>query len=116
MSNPDIAEIERKDKLLGIKGLKMAGELYAAGTHPTDYRLSPVYGDFSGLGKISLFIGTHDLFLADSRKLKQKMEEQHIGINYFEYPKMFHVWMAFTNLKESHHAITQIATLVNSKN
>jgi|SRR5690554_604488 len=115
MSNPDIAKIDKKDKLLGIEGLKMAGKLYAAGIDPTDDRISPIYGDFSGLGKISLFIGTHDLFLADSRKFKQKMKEQQISINYFEYQKMFHVWMAFTNLKESKHAINQIATLVNPK-
>ncbi|SFC83587.1 Acetyl esterase/lipase [Parapedobacter composti] len=116
MSNPEIVEIDRKDKLLGTKGLKMAGELYAVGLNPTDYRVSPIYGDFSGLGKISLFIGTHDLFHADSRKFKQKMEGRNISVNYFEYPKMFHVWIALTNLKESQHAINQIAILVNSKN
>lgn len=87
MSNPNITETDKKDKRQSIKGLKMAGQAYAAGLDARDYRVSPLYGDFSGLGKISLFIGTHDLFLADSRKLKQKMKEQNIPINYFEYPK-----------------------------
>jgi acetyl esterase/lipase len=113
MSNPDIIEIDKKDNLLGINGLKMAGQAYAADLYEKDYRVSPLYGDFSELGQISLFIGTHDLFLADSRKLKERMKKQNIPINYFEYPKMFHVWIALTNLKESQHAINQIATLVN---
>lgn len=113
MSNQDIIEIDKKDKLLGIKGLKMAGELYTAELNPTDYRVSPIYGDFSGLGKISLFIGTHDLFHADSRKFKQKMKVQDISINYFEYPKMFHVWMVLTGMKESQHVISQMTTLIN---
>jgi len=116
MSNPDIVEIDKKDKLLGIKGLTLAGQLYAAELAPKDYKVSPIYGDFSDLGKISVFIGTHDVFLADSRKLKERMKEQNVSINYFEYPKMFHVWMAVTSLKESRHAINQIATLVHSEN
>jgi acetyl esterase/lipase len=116
MSNPDIIEIDKKDKLLGIKGLTLAGQLYAAESAPKDYKVSPIYGDFSDLGRISLFIGTHDVFLADSRKLRERIKEQNVSINYFEYPKMFHVWMAVTNLKESQHAINQIATLVNPKN
>jgi len=116
MSNPDIMEIDKKDKLLGIKGLKMAGQAYAAELDPKDYKVSPIYGDFSDLGQISIFIGTHDMFLADSRKLKEMMKKQNTPINYFEYPKMFHVWVAVTNLKESQHAINQIAALVNPKN
>lgn len=114
MSNPGIVEIDKKDKLLGIKGLKMAGQTYAAGLDPTDYRVSPLYGDCSGLGKISLFIGTHDLFLADARKFKEMMRLQNIPFNYFEYPKMFHVWVALTSLKESRHAVDQIAALVKA--
>lgn len=116
MSNPEIAEIDKRDKLLGINGLKMAGQAYAAGLEPTDFKVSPIYGDFSGLGQISLFIGTHDLFLADARKLKEKMGKQNIAMNYFEYPKMFHVWIALTSLKESQHAINELAKLVSHEN
>lgn len=113
LSNPGILQLDKKDKLLGIRGLQLAAQSYAAGLPLSDYKLSPVYGDLSGLGQISLFIGTHDLFLADSRKLKERLKEQHIPINYFEYPKMFHVWVAVTSLKESQHAIKQIVQLIN---
>lgn len=115
MSNPEISQIDKKDRLLGIKGLEMAGKAYAAGLNATDYRVSPIYGDLSSLGKISIFIGTHDVFLADARRLKLKLENKNIPVNYFEYPKMFHVWMAVTSLKESKHAINQITMLINSQ-
>lgn len=114
MSNPGIIDIDKKDKLLGIPGLKMAGQAYANGLDARDSRVSPIYGDCSGLGEISLFIGTHDIFLADARKFKKKMEEQDNPINYFEYPKMFHLWVALTSLKESKHAIHQMATLIKA--
>jgi acetyl esterase/lipase len=113
MSNPDIIKVDKRDKLLGIKGLLMAGQAYAGTVDPRDFRISPIYGDFSGLGKISIFIGTHDLFIADTRKLKDMLDTANIPFNYFEYPKMFHVWVAVTNLNESRHAIEQITTLIN---
>lgn len=116
MTNPGIAEIDKKDKLLGIEGLELAGKAYAAELESTDYRVSPIYGDLTNVGKISIFIGTHDLFLPDSRKLRDKLDALNIPFNYFEYPKMFHVWIAVINLKESKHAIKQIASLINSSN
>jgi acetyl esterase/lipase len=114
MSNPDIREVDKRDKALGIKGLQMAGALYAGATDAKDYQVSPLYGEFSGLGRISIFIGTHDLFIADARKLRDILDNAGIESNYFEYPKMFHVWVAVTDLKESQHAIQQISWLISS--
>lgn len=116
MSNPDIIKVDKKDKLLGIKGLQMAGQAYAETLDMKDYKVSPIYGNFSGLGKVSVFIGTHDLFIADTRKMKYLMNKENIPINYFEYPKMFHVWALLTSLKESQHAIDQMALLINDEN
>jgi len=112
MSNKDIIEVDKKDKFLGIKGLQLAGESYVGNLDLKDYRVSPIFGDFSDLPTISIFIGTHDLFVADARKLKSITEKSNIGINYFEYPKMFHAWMLLTKLKEAKHAINQISILI----
>lgn len=115
MSNPAIIEVDKKDKILGIKGLQMAGESYAGDIDTKDFKVSPIYGDFSGLGKISMFIGTNDLFIADTRKLKNLLAQKNIPVNYFEYPKMFHVWVIVTGLKESKHAINQMASLIKNE-
>jgi acetyl esterase/lipase len=74
MTNPDILAVDKYDKLLCIKGLQLAGEAYADKLDLKDYRVSPIYGDLNQLPKISIFIGTHDLFIADSRKLKSKLD------------------------------------------
>jgi acetyl esterase/lipase len=113
MSNHDILEIDRKDRILGINGLQMAGELYAGDLDLKNYRVSPIYGNLSDLGEVSLFTGTHDILLADARKMKLQFESLGIPINYFEYPKMFHGWMEFKELKESIVALEQIAGLIN---
>lgn len=115
MSNPDILEIDENDKILGIKGLQMAGKSYAGQLETDNYKVSPIYGELSDLPKISIFVGTHDLFVADSRKLKNKAISLDIPINYYEYPKMFHVWILANKLKEAKFAMDQIKSLVLSE-
>ncbi len=113
MTNPDILAVDKYDKLLSIKGLQLAGEAYADKLDLKDYRVSPIYGDLNQLPKISIFIGTHDLFIADSRKLKSKLESANILFNYFEYSKMMHVWIIISVLKEAKNSINQIVKLIN---
>lgn len=112
MSNPELNEVDKKDKMLGIKGLQLAGRAYAGTLDNKDFRVSPIYGNFQRLGKISVFIGTHDLFITDCRKLKELLDMENIPFNYFEYPKMFHGWMVVTGMKESKQAIRQITDLI----
>lgn len=112
MTNPEILNIDKNDKILGIEGLQMAGKGYAGQLSTTDYKVSPIYGSLSHLAKISVFVGTHDLFLADARKLKDKAHAQNIHLRYYEYPKMFHVWILVKKLKEAEKAKQQIIALI----
>ncbi|MGV8981620.1 alpha/beta hydrolase fold domain-containing protein [Clostridium sp.] len=113
LKNADISAIESEDPVLGISGLQKAGKLYAGQGDPNDYLLSPINGQIEGLGKISIFIGTKDILVADTRKFKSITEEKGININYYEYKDMIHVWPLF-NLPESKKAIEQIIRLVRS--
>lgn len=113
MSNPDILAIDQNDKILGIKGLQLAGEGYAGQLELDDYKVSPIHGDLTGLPKISIFVGTHDILCADARKFKSKAQASNLALNYFEYPKMFHIWILLQNLKEAESAIAQITSLIN---
>lgn len=113
MNNPDISFIEKKDKILSYKGLKTAGLKYAGNLDVNDYRVSPIYGDLTGICRISVFTGTNDLLHADARRFKQLMRAQNISFNYFEYPKMFHDWIIITNLKESKDVLNKVYNIVN---
>lgn len=113
LNNEEVIKLEPKDPLLSIEKLIEAGKLYAGGDDPKNYMLSPIYGSTDGLGKISVFIGTHDILLADAKKLKEKAEKSGVEINYFEYPDMIHVWMLM-GLPESKKATTQIIELIGN--
>lgn len=111
LTNPDIPAVERKDPILGSHGLAIAGRLYAGDTDPRHYQLSPINGDLQGLGEISVFIGTHDLMLADCRKFRDRAAAEGVKINYFEYPGMNHVFPAMP-IPEARRAIGQIVDLI----
>jgi len=112
MCNPILDRLDKEDNLLSIAGLKTAGQKYAANLDLKDFRVSPVYGDLTGMCRISLFTGTRDILNADAQKFKQLMKEQKIYFNYFEYPDMFHDWVIITSLKESLDVINKVDTLV----
>ena len=111
MANPEIAEIDKHDKILSLNGLKIAGKSYAGDLDVADYRVSPIYGDFTNLVRISLFIGTNDMLIADARKCKKILEDQKIKFNYFEYPKMFHDWIIVTSLNEAKDVLNKVKNL-----
>jgi acetyl esterase/lipase len=112
MQNPGIQALDKLDRMLNIEGLKEAGRLYAGDLGVQHSMASPVYGDFKDIGKISIFIGTYDLLLADCQKMKAQMEAAQMPLNYYEYPKMFHAFMVVSSMKESKHVVQQIVDLL----
>ncbi|MEJ5273368.1 MAG: alpha/beta hydrolase [Spirochaetota bacterium] len=112
MENPYINLIDKYDVMLNVEGLKKAGKLYAGDFDLKDYRVSPIYGNFENLGEISIFTGTHDVLYADIIRLKSMLKEKNIEFNYFEYPCLFHDFMIFTNLVESHDVIKKVQSIL----
>ena len=114
-SQPEALAVAPKDRMLDIKGLREAGKIYAQDYALQSPQVSPIFGQMQGLGQISIFIGTHDVFVADCRALQRRLTAEGIGHHYFEYPKMFHVWVAVVSLPEAKSAIAQIAELVRAQ-
>ena len=111
LSNPEINRLSQIDPFLDKESLRQAGNLYAGELATDHYLLSPINGSLEGLGKISLFVGSNELIVADARKLKILAEARGLSLNYFEYADMVHAWM-FLNLPESKKARQQIANLI----
>lgn len=112
MSNPEILKTDKQDKILGIKGLQLVAKGYAGELNTSSYKVSPINGSLSNLTRISLFVGTHDLFVADSRKPRDNAHSLGVPLKYYEYPKMFHVWILVKKLREAKHARKQIVSSI----
>ena len=114
LGNPEIAALEAVDPILGRWDLEMAGNAYAGNANRDNYLLSPINGELGGLAKLSIFIGTKDILLADVKKLYLIAKGKGIKINYYEYQEMLHDWLLF-QLPEAKKALLQVAQLVDAE-
>lgn len=111
LHNPAIREIEAKDPFLNMERLRRSGLSYAGGTDPENYLLSPINGPLDGLGMISVFAGSHEILVADTRRLQSLANSKGIKLNYHEYAGMVHDWFLL-NFPESKEATRQIVGLL----
>ncbi|MEK5487352.1 MULTISPECIES: alpha/beta hydrolase fold domain-containing protein [Lysinibacillus] len=93
LENPQILEYEEKDPMLASAGMEVITKIWAADKDLKDPLISPIYGDFQGLGKITHFIGTHESLYPDAIKFDEQLTEQGIDITTFVYPQMNHVFV-----------------------
>lgn len=112
LSNPLMFEYAKKDPILGPEGMEVITKIWTADKNVTDPLISPIYGDFKGLGKITHFIGTHDMLYPDAIKLDEKLAEQGIDIKTFVYPEMLHVFvvMPIPEAQDAQEKIIQVIT------
>lgn len=90
LDNPSIVELEKFDSVCAIKGNKYAGKLWAGDLDIKNYLVSPIYGKFSDLSKITIATGEFDIMKPDCVKLSQKLDKEKINHNYIEYRGQCH--------------------------
>lgn len=105
LENPAIGPIDARDPWLSRVGLRECGHLYAKDLDAKDPRVSPLHGPLDAIPRISMFIGTRDILLPDTRKLRDRAPEK---ISLFEYPEMVHDFMLIRVLPEARKAFREI--------
>jgi acetyl esterase/lipase len=111
MSNPGIAALEPLDPVLRLSGLRLAAKAYAGVAPLDDPRLSPIHGPLEGLGRLSVFIGTRDVLLADARRLKSLLDEKGIDFDWYEGKGMIHDWVLLP-VMEAKSSIDRIVEMI----
>ncbi len=107
LSNPAIKELEALDLILSAETLVKCADWFAAGLHVKSPLLSPLYGTMNDLNSVAVFVGTHELFLADCRQLQKKTESSNTSLVYKEYSDMQHDFILFP-IKERHHLLNDV--------
>lgn len=118
--NPKIKDYEELDPMLSAWGLEKIGRMWA-GCDPFSGKcvninhpyLSPINGDFTNLSKISIFVGTHEIFLPDCMKLHEILNKKGIDHNFFVKEKMNHVYPIYP-MKEGHEALSKTAKIIDN--
>ena len=92
MSNPDMPAYAEHDPMLGIDGARRMGEVWADGLSMTDPRVSPLYGDLSGLCPVTLTTGTWEVFYPDELLLAEKLQATGTACDLIIGERMIHCY------------------------
>jgi acetyl esterase/lipase len=92
LSDPAVAMVARIDPVLAVEGLRIAGAAYRGTLKADDPTVSPINGDLSGLGRLTVFTGTRDLLNVDARRLRERIDAGVFGtrIRFHEADAMIH--------------------------
>lgn len=113
LSNPEIKKYEEKDLILSIDGCKYAGELWKGKLSNNNFLVSPLYGNYDNLGKITIIVGGNELLKPDINKLKNKLDDLKINYNYFEYYKQCHNFAIYPT-KEAKDVINNMSSIIKN--
>lgn len=91
-SNPQIPEVQPDDPWLAVPGARYLSETWRADLDVTDQRVSPIFGDLTRLGPITVFSGTHDILNPDARRLVSELEDAGVDVDYHEEVSLLHVY------------------------
>lgn len=92
MNQPEQLDLERRDAMLAVAGLREAARTYARGLPLDDPRISPLHGDLRDLPAISVFTGTHDILNPDAHRLLDRCAQAGTTCELIEAPAMPHVY------------------------
>lgn len=95
MSNKAIEYLQKRDPMLDMQMLKACADAYRGSVSSKDPLVSPLYGSLKNLCPITLFIGTHELFLSDARRFQEKAKQEGATLEYYEKRRMNHDYVLF---------------------
>lgn len=112
MTNDGVVAYDAVDPMLDRDYLRLAGLAWAGSDAETrDPYVSPVLGDLTGLAPVTLFMGTHEILMADIPALKDALIAGKVDYRIIIGEKMNHGYPFFP-IPEAQHAIRQTAILI----
>ena len=92
LSNPEIPRVQPSDPWLGVDGGRVLGELWSGDVDLVDPIVSPLFGDFTGLGPLTVFSGTRDILNPDAHLLVDRAQSAGVEVTFRELEGELHVY------------------------
>ena len=80
--------------MLNADALRDKGEQYAGDLELTHPAVSPIYGDLTGLCKITVFVGSREIFCADAYRLRDIADEYELDIDVNVFKNQMHFFVS----------------------
>ena len=91
IDDPRYPEYYKREPRLAMNELRRCSELWSGGDDRYDPLISPLFGDLKGLD-IAVFVGTKEVLLLDSERLRDRAVDEGIPMHYYEYEGLTHVF------------------------
>lgn len=111
LTNPAVGFLQNLDPMLSKEELLTYGKAWRGGLQADDWRVSPLFGSLAHMPPMTLFVGTHELFLADARTFRRKAAQQMAMLEYHEGKRMNHDYPLFP-IPEARRVQTRIAAII----
>lgn len=93
-----ITEMADVDPMLAHAFLQRGGDAYRGEISEYDPRVSPLFGEFSGLPRMLIQCGTDEVLRDDTLNLERKAKEAGVNVQCTIYPRMWHNFQMFNLL------------------
>ncbi|MFI6871713.1 alpha/beta hydrolase fold domain-containing protein [Nocardia sp. NPDC050406] len=92
MTNPEMDVVQAVDPWLAKPGARVFIEHWRGRLPLSDPRVSPLCADLTGLGPLTVFCGTRDILVPDTRLLVQKARAAGVEVDHHERDGLVHVY------------------------
>lgn len=111
-NNPQAKQYKHIDPMLGIEGSKFFLKLWAGSLPLSNWKISPINGELTGLGHITISVGTKETLYPDAVKLSNMLNEQNIEHDFLPGYKLFHIHQIFP-IPERQHLLVKLKSIIN---
>lgn len=91
-SNPRIPAVQPSDPWLATPGGRVLADLWRGDRDVLDPIVSPLMGELTGLGPITLFSGSRDVLNPDAHLLVERAAAAGVDLDFHEHPGQLHVY------------------------
>ena len=112
--NVAIPQYESVDPMIGVPGAHYFSKLWAGDTPLEDYKVSPIYGEFEGLGHMTFVIGTKEILYPDVVRLSERLHQLDIAHDLIVGQHLYHVYPLMP-IPERETVLTQIVTILSGE-
>ncbi len=108
LSGDSLAEHQGRDPAANRDMLAHLAASYFQGHEPTDPRVSPLFGDFSGLPPLLLVAATNEVLRDDTTRLAERARQAQVDVSLHLFDDSVHVFPLFGFLPEAQAVLAHL--------
>lgn len=116
LSGESIKTKEAVEPLLPVFMVQRWAQWYVGDENASNPLISPVFADLNNLPPMLVHVGTDEILLDDSVRLKENADKTNTKMTFAAWDKMFHVWhTSWRFVPEGKKALLQVVDYINER-